>query len=316
MSIKKWQELAQRKEEVEKQRLTILNAFKARKVQDEMGGLAAEKLFRPITRRMEKKQIQLQTPDYDVDDEIRNWDEFPFEEDEDEEKDPDYSLFEEDIPKDFLDSDDEVFPGEKPRRQSRLPRLPQPPEHPTPPPPPPYSSPPLRDSDSTDLVTLNRFLNANKKRPNAVIANPKSKFYNWDKEMAQDEIDRIYQKRRKSVASDLEKRKPGKFSGLTHRERRNFLGFQGKSLKEIGRTKPFDKASSSNLKKMFGTGLSSLVASGSPLRLMNRLIAGIGSINAENTSVKLRKEIQSIADILFQNGILSKEQRKKILSLK
>ena len=148
-----------------------------------MGGLAAERLFRPVTRRMEKKRIQLPAPDYDVDDEIRNWDELPFEEDEDEEKDPDYSLFEEDIPKDFPDLDDEVFPGEKPRRQSRPPKSPRPPEHPTPPPPPPppsssppppYSSPPPRDSDSTDLVTLNRFLNANKKKPNAVIANPKS----------------------------------------------------------------------------------------------------------------------------------------------
>ena len=149
-----------------------------------MGGLAAEKLFRPVTRRMgETKQIQLQTPDYDVDDEIRNWDELPFEGDEDEEEDPDYSLLEEDIPNDFPDSDDEVPPGEKPRRQSRPPKLPRPPEHPTPPPPPPpyssppppYSSPPPRDSESIDLVTLNRFLNANKRRPNAVIANPKSK---------------------------------------------------------------------------------------------------------------------------------------------
>ena len=61
---------------------------------------------------MVKKKIQqLVAPDYDVDDEIRNWDELPFEGDEDEEEDPDYSLFEEDIPKDFPDSDDEVFPG-------------------------------------------------------------------------------------------------------------------------------------------------------------------------------------------------------------
>ena len=125
--------------------------------------------------------------------------------------------------------------------------------------------------------------------------------------MAQAEVDRIYQKRRESVASDLEKRKPGKFSGLSHKERRNFLGFQGKSLDEIGRTKPFDKSSSSDLKNMFGTGLSSLI---------NRISLGIASIHAGNTSVKLRKEIQSIADILFQQKVISKAQKKKILSLK
>ena len=56
-----------------------------------------------------------------------------------------------------------------------------------------------------------------------------------------------------------------------------------------------------------GLGLNSLI---------NRLSLGISSIYAGNTSLKLRKEIQSIADILFQNNILSKEQRKKILSLK
>ena len=125
--------------------------------------------------------------------------------------------------------------------------------------------------------------------------------------MAQDEIDRIYQKRRKSVASDLEKRKPGKFIGLTHRERRNFLGFQGKSLDEIGKIKPFDKASSSDLKKMFGTGLSSPANFVSPLRLMNRLIAGIGTINAGNTSVKLRNKMAATADTLLEAKVISQE---------
>ena len=60
---------------------------------------------------IKKKQRALPAPDYDVDDEIRNWDELPFEGDEDEGEDPDYSLLEEDIPKDFPYLDDEVFPG-------------------------------------------------------------------------------------------------------------------------------------------------------------------------------------------------------------
>ena len=55
--------------------------------------------------------------------------------------------------------------------------------------------------------------------------------------------------------------------------------------------KHFDRMKESDLKEMFGLGLDSLI---------NRLSLGIASINAGNTSVKLKKEIQSIADILFQ----------------
>ena len=69
----------------------------------------------------------------------------------------------------------------------------------------------------------------------------------------------------------------------------------------------FTEDSEQDIKSMIGTGIDSLI---------NRLSLGISSIFAGNTSLKLRKEIQSIADILFQNGILSKEQRNKILSLK
>ena len=57
LSIKKWQEIAQQKQVVEEQRKNFLNAFKKRKVKDEMGGLAAEKLFLPVTRRMEKNKF-------------------------------------------------------------------------------------------------------------------------------------------------------------------------------------------------------------------------------------------------------------------
>ena len=40
MSIKKWQEIAKQKQEVENQRQSILIAIKERKVQEEMGELA------------------------------------------------------------------------------------------------------------------------------------------------------------------------------------------------------------------------------------------------------------------------------------
>ena len=55
MSIKKWQEIAEQKQVVELQRKNILNAFKERKVKDEMGQLKAENFFLPVTRRMGEK---------------------------------------------------------------------------------------------------------------------------------------------------------------------------------------------------------------------------------------------------------------------
>ena len=47
MSIRKWQDIARQKEEVENQRKNVLNAFKERKVKDEIGLVGAGKLFQP-----------------------------------------------------------------------------------------------------------------------------------------------------------------------------------------------------------------------------------------------------------------------------
>ena len=85
------------------------------------------------------------------------------------------------------------------------------------------------------------------------------------------------------------------------------LGMEEKNPEEIKQMPLFAKDSEQDIKSMIGTGIDSLI---------NRLSLGISSIFAGNSSVKLKKEVQSIADILFQNGALSKEQRKKISSLK
>ena len=76
------------------------------------------------------------------------------------------------------------------------------------------------------------------------------------------------------------------------------LGMEGKSPEEIKQMPLFAKDSEQDIKFMIGTGIDSLI---------NRLSLGISSIFAGNSSLKLKKEIQSIADILFQNRILSKE---------
>ena len=99
----------------------------------------------------------------------------------------------------------------------------------------------------------------------------------------------------------------GPFTGKSRKEIRNMLGMEGKNPEEIKQMPLFAKDSEQDIKSMIGTGIDSLI---------NRLSLGISSVFAGNTSVKLKKEIQSIADILFQNGILSKEQRNKISVLK
>ena len=70
MSIKKGEETAQQKRVVEAQRQRILNAFKERKIKDEIGQLTAEKLFGPITKRLTSEESEelkdsLEFPNYD-----------------------------------------------------------------------------------------------------------------------------------------------------------------------------------------------------------------------------------------------------------
>ena len=239
-----------------------------------MGELKAEKLFRPVTRRMrEKKQMPLPAPDYDV--------------------------------------DDEVFPGEK-----QLPPPPPPPPPPsTPPPPPPQSTPPPdyskfpRDPESTTLGTLNRFINSNRRNPKATISSPQSKFHNWTTERAKAKVEEIYEKRRNSVRDSRENRVPfHRFAGLNHRERRDYIGMKGKRIADIKQLPQFKDMEENQLKETFGTGFIS--------NWINQLSLGIASIHAGNTSIKLKKEIQRIADRLLEAKVISQKQRKKILSLK
>ena len=63
--------------------------------------------------------------------------------------------------------------------------------------------------------------------------------------------------------------------------------------------------------KNFETGLGPMTGTG-----IKQLTLGIGSIQAGNTLIKLKAEVQRLADQLLKANIITKEQRKKILSLK
>ena len=82
MSLRIWEDIANQKKQVEVQRETILNAFKQKKVADEMGTMKAEKLFKPITKMLGKRAKEEEKekfPDYTVaGEEINFMHELPF----------------------------------------------------------------------------------------------------------------------------------------------------------------------------------------------------------------------------------------------
>ena len=277
MSIKKWKELAQQKEKVEKQRRDILNAFKARKVKDEMGGLAGKKLFRLITKRLIPPEHQIpEREDFyenlerdlweegDIADEMGNLfgnDQELLPQDQGitpkfikniplpPEEEEDIDLEEDILPEKALlpDSDDEVFPREKQRRHS-APILSEPPA---------YSPPPSykfqkKDPESVDLSTLEKFLQKNNKGdPNAKILTQKSKFYGWDKNQVEDEVFRIYSERAKKVLQkkSIGQKKMGLFTGKSRKEIRNMLGMKGKKPGEIQQMPLFVNDSAEDIRK-------------------------------------------------------------------
>ena len=319
MSIKKWEAIAQQKRIDEAQTQRILNAFKERKIKDEMGGLAAEKLFRPITKRLTpeesaERRLDLQLPDYAVDDETLNWDVLPFNEDAEEEPPeggPDYGFPEEDIlqEKSLLDSEDETLPGGKQdspvgqasRLRSASTSGRPPPYSLSPPssPPPAYPKGRRKDQESVDLSTLKKFLKNNKRNPDAVVSTPKSKFYGWNKNMVEDEVYRIYSERAKEVLQkkSIGQKNLGPFAGKSRRQIRDMLGIEGKTAKEVQQMEWFADDSKEDIQKMFGLGLNSLI---------NRLYLGIASLHAGNFSAKLKKEIQTIADHLLKSEFISR----------
>ena len=307
MSIRIWKEIADQKKQVENQRERILNAFKQRSVEDQMGTIKAEKLFQPITKLMGKpRKEEKPFPDYDIDDQTRNFKnelpfvDYPFEQEEDpadlepapEEEDP-ADL--EPAPEEF---GEEVLPGEKQQAslgslQSLPPSAPSYSEATKDDPPPKYKEP--RADDSNDLSTLNKFMKNNEGNPDAIIKTSKSPFLGYDVEQAKYAVYEIYTERAKKV--------------LEKGDRKTAIG-----QKDLG---PYEGKSNKEMRAMIGKFEKGKAQTGSGFNtLINRLSLGISSIVAGNTSVKLKKEIKAIANHLEKQGVISKEQTNKVFSLK
>ena len=359
MSIRIWKEIADQKKQVEDQRKTILNAFKQRSVEDQMGTLKAEKLFQPITKLMVKprrKVKQQPIPDYELDDWILDFmNELPFNQafvEEKQEEDPyadlepfteeemqvpatekkidSYEGFKEWLKQHGYESDEasglksersewsldqDIIPlPEKSSPEAKRPGsfAPAPEElgAEVPPgeksqsapsyseatkddPPPKYKEP--RDDDSKALSTLNRFIKNNKGKPGAKIETQKSPFLGYAVEQAEYKVYEIYTRRAKKV--------------LEKGDRKTAIG-----QKEIG---PYEGKSKEEMQAMIDKFKQGQTKTGSGFNtLINRLSLGISSIVAGNTSVKLKKEIKAIAKLLHKQGIISNEQKNKVLYIK
>ena len=295
--MKKWRKLASEKAQVEQQNDSILTAIKNNKIDKEFGQLSGEELFKPITSRLDKLQVGTAPKE--------------------EEEIPDYGMDEFDLNNPF---DGDFNPGaETP--------LPTPPPSPTPTPSPtstppsptstplpplaeeeeleesgasatellstpqskwgPPQEPGIKGSESIDLQTLSSMLTKNKDNPDYVVKSPKSKFRGYtlaDIKKARDEI--------------LDRRKGNKQPSvrLPHTQ---LL---------IPQDEPDWEQEPEREREMEGSGSVDLNA------LVERLHLSLASIQAGNTSLKLKKQVQQMLGLLVRLKEITQKEAHKILS--
>ena len=294
MSMKKWRKLVSEKAEVEQQNDKILATIKNNKINKEFGQLSGEDLFKPITSRLDKLQVgtapkeeEEQIPDYGMDEfDLNN----PFDED-------------------FRPDAETPPPTPSP---SPSPSPTPPPLPPSPPPsyytssPPPSPLPPLAEeeemeevqpsggvkpkeskwgapqelvikgSESVDLQTLNRLLTVNKDNPNYVVKSEKSKFSGYTMAKIKKARDEILERRKKGIKIPIQQLMPDVDDDEPDRE-------------------------------MEGSG------SVDPNALVERLHLSLASIQAGNTSLKLKKQVKQMLGLLVKLKEITQKEAHKIL---
>ena len=294
MSMKKWQKLVSEKAEVEQQNDKILTAIKNNKIDKEFSQVSGEELFKPITSRLDKLQVGAAPK-------------------EEKEEVPDYGMEDFDLNNPF---DEDFRPDAETPPPSPLPTPPPspPPLPPSPPPsyytssPPPSPLPPLAEeeemeevqpgksgkwgppkepgikgSESVDLQTLSSMLTKNKDNPDYVVKSKKSKFHGYtlaDIKKAREEI--------------LDRRKGNKQPS----------GVNPTPQKEPDSGLPQDEPE----REMEGSG------SVDPNALVERLHLSLASIQAGNTSLKLKKQVQQMLGLLVKLKEITQKEAHKILS--
>ena len=283
--MKKWRKLVGEKAEVERQNDSILAVIKNNKINKGFGQLSGEDLFKPITSRLDKLQVGAAPKE--------------------EEEVPDYGMDEFDLNNPF----DEDF---KPDEETPLP-TPTPSPTPTPtssPPPSPTSSPPpsptstplpplaeeeeteltespakktskwgppkelvIKGSESVHLQTLSSMLTKNKDNPDYVVKSKKSKFHGYTLADIKKARDEILDRRKKGIKIP----------------QRYFESME-----------PSDE-------EMEGSG------SVDPNALVERLHLSLASIQAGNTSLKLKKQVKQMLGLLVKLKEITQKEAHKIL---
>ena len=278
MSMKKWQKLVSEKAEVEQQNDKILAVIKNTKINKGFGQLSGEDLFKPITSRLDKLQVGDSNSVAEPKEEV-----------------PDYGMDEFDL--------NNPFDGDF-RPDAETP-LPTPTPSPTPSPPPSPTSTPLpplaeeeetelmeeeqpskwgppqelviKGSESVDLQTLNRLLTVNKDNPNYVVKSKTSKFYKYTMADIKKARDEILERRKRGIKIPIQQLMPDVDDDEPDRE-------------------------------MEGSG------SVDPNALVDRLHLSLASIQAGNTSLKLKKQVQQMLGLLVKLKEITQKQARKILS--
>ena len=278
MSMKKWQKLASEKAEVEQQNDKILAVIKNTKINKGFGQLSGEDLFKPITSRLDKLQIGDSNS-------------------KEEEEIPDYGMDEFDLNNpfdgDFNPDAETPLPTPTPSPTS------SPPLSPTSTPLPPLAEeeetelmeemeeeqpskwgPPqelvIKGSESTDLQTLNSMLTKNKNNPDYRVKSKASKFYNYTLADIKKARDEILERRKRGVKIPIQQLMPDVDDDEPDRE-------------------------------MEGSG------SVDPNALVDRLHLSLASIQAGNTSLKLKKQVQQMLGLLVKLKEITQKEAHKIL---
>ena len=307
MSMKKWQKLVSEKAEVEQQNDKILAVIKNTKINKGFGQLSGEDLFKPITSRLDKLQIGDSNSAAEPKEEV-----------------PDYGMDEFDLNNPFdgdFNPDAETplptpTPSPTPSPTSSPPLSPtsSPPLSPTSTPLPPLAEeeemelmeemeeeqpstsgvkpqpskwgppqePGIKGSESVDLQTLSSMLTKNKDNPDYVVKSPKSKFRGYtlaDIKKARDEI--------------LDRRKGNKQPSVR--------------LPHTQDDEPDWEQEPEREKEMEGSG------SVDPNALVDRLHLSLASIQAGNTSLKLKKQVQQMLGLLVKLKEITQKEAHKIL---
>ena len=285
MSMKKWQKLASEKAEVEQQNDKILAVIKNTKINKGFGQLSGEDLFKPITSRLDKLQVGDSNSVAEPKEEV-----------------PDYGMDEFDLNNPF-DGDfnpDAETPLPTPTPSPTPSPTSSPPLSPTPTPLPPLAEeeetelmeeeqpstseskwgPPqelvIKGSESTDLQTLNRLLTVNKDNPNYVVKSKTSKFYKYTMADIKKARDEILERRKRGIKIPIQQLMP-----------------------DVDEDEPD--------REMEGSG------SVDPNALVDRLHLSLASIQAGNTSLKLKKQVKQMLGLLVKLKEITQKEAHKIL---